>query len=146
MRRWCGVRASLTATCTAARSSLCSVAAAGPSEALGRPPRYPAQRDLPALPVAFPQLHRRLEKRELVGPGREAARAAEVVEASENADQCVRGGFVGDVVELVPAEMLERPPATVDLEPGGAKEERMQAGDRRVVFVALRVQPPQPLL
>ena len=48
-------------------------------------PRLRLDRDLPALPRATPQLHRRLEQGELVGPRGEAAGAAEVVEPPQHA-------------------------------------------------------------
>ena len=49
------------------------------------------ERHLASLPGALPQLDRRLEQGELVDPGREAARAAEVVEPAEHAHQRVVG-------------------------------------------------------
>ena len=81
-----------------------------------RAPSPRLQRHLAPLPRPPAQLHGRLQQRELVGPGREAAVAAEVVEAPQHAHQRVVGGLHGDVVELVAAQVRQRRPAAGDLE------------------------------
>src|SRR5215210_5141655 len=70
-------------------------------EALEQVPGIRLERHLAALPGALAKLGCRLEQRELVGPGREAAVAAKVVEAGENADQSVACGLVRDLLDLV---------------------------------------------
>jgi hypothetical protein len=66
-----------------------------------RAPRVVREWDLAPLPRALAQLHCGLEEGELVGPGREAARAAKVVEPSEDADEGVVGRLLGEIVEIV---------------------------------------------
>ena len=102
------------------------------------------ERDLPSLPGALPQLHRRLEQRELVHPGREPARAAKVVEAREDADERVVGGLIGDVAEVVPAQVRKRRPAPGTLEACGAQEQCVQTHDRLVSRGAVRAEVAQP--
>ena len=70
-------------------------------------PAFGLQGDLAALPGAPAQLHGGFEQRELVGPGREAAGAAEVVEAPEHASSARRRRPGGDVVELVAAQVRQ---------------------------------------
>ena len=75
-------------------SSLCSSLGVGLEPgAREQAPGLRLERHLASLPGALAQLHRRLEQRELVDPGREAAGAAEVVEAREHAHQRVVGGL-----------------------------------------------------
>src|SRR5919109_4478920 len=93
-------------------------------------PRLRLERDLAPLPGAPPQLHRRLEQRKLVDPRREAARAAEVVEAREHAHERVVRRFQGDLLQLVSPQVRQRRPAPGDLEPRRAQKERVQARDR----------------
>src|SRR5205823_8081828 len=81
-------------------------------------PRLRLDRNLPALPGAAPELDRRLEEGELVRPRGEPALAAEAIEPGEDRDQCVVRGLVGDVVELVAAEVRHRAPPPGDLESG----------------------------
>src|SRR5204863_3865161 len=74
------------------------------------------ERDLAALPGPLPQLHRRLEERELVDPRAEAAGAAEVVETGQHAHQRVVGRLERDLVELVAAQVRQAGPAAIHLE------------------------------
>jgi hypothetical protein len=93
-------------------------------------PAFGLERHLAPLPGTFPQLHGRLQEGELVGPGGEAAGAAEVVEAPKDAHERVVGGFRCDVFELVGAQMRERRPEPGDFKAGGAQEQRVQPCDR----------------
>src|SRR5919206_3724841 len=93
-------------------------------------PALGLERNLAPLPGAPAQLHRRLEQRKLVDPGREAAGAAEVVEAREHAHERVVRGLERDLVELVAAQVRQRLPTARDLVPGGAQQERVQASNR----------------
>ena len=68
-----------------------------------------SMRDLAALPRAPARLHARLEQRELVRPGREAARAAEGVELAEDRHQRVVGGLRGEVVDVARGEVASCP-------------------------------------
>ena len=71
-----------------------------------RPAARPAsvvERHLAALPCPPARLHAGLEQRELVRPGREAARAAEAVELGEDRHQRVVRGLRGEVLDLVAA-------------------------------------------
>jgi hypothetical protein len=107
-------------------------------------PRLRLERYLPPLPGALTQLDRGLEQRELVDPGREAAGAAKVVEPSEHADERVVGGLVGDVVEVVAAQVRKRRAAPGALEPRGTQEQGMQARDGLVLRPAVRSKVAQP--
>jgi len=81
-----------------------------------RAPGVVLERDLPALPGSFAQFDRCLEQGELVDPGREAAIAAEIVETLEHAYERIVGRLVGDVFEVVAAQMRKRRAPTGDLE------------------------------
>src|SRR3954454_10215488 len=84
--------------------------------------------DLASAPRAAASLHARLEQRELVGPGREAAGAAEVVELGEHGHQRVVGRLHGEVVVV-------DPPAA-ELEPGRAQQQSVELADRGVAIRA----------
>ena len=88
------------------------------------------------LPGAATQPHTRLEQRELVGPGGEAARAAIVVELRQHRDQRVVGGLEGEVVELLAAYVRKRGAPARDLEASRAQEQLVQARDRLVTLGA----------
>jgi hypothetical protein len=107
-------------------------------------PRLRLERYLPPLPGALTQLDRGLEQRELVDPGREAAGAAKVVEPSEHADERVVGGLVGDVVEVVAAQVRQHRAAAGALEPRGAQEQGVQARDGFVLRPTFRSEVAQP--
>ena len=82
-------------------------------------------RHLALLPRAAPQLHGCLVERELVGPRREPAEPAEVVEAPEHAHQRVVGRLEGDVVELRSAQVRQRSLPATDLESRSPQQESM---------------------
>jgi hypothetical protein len=67
------------------------------------------------LPGAASQLDGRLEQGEFVHPGREAAFAAELVEAPEHADERIVCRLERDVVEFVAAQVRQCRPASSDL-------------------------------
>ena len=102
------------------------------------------ERHLPSLPGPAAQLDARLEQGELVHPGAEAARAAEVVEPRQHAHQRVGGGLARDVVERLAAQVRQHRPAAGDLEPGGAQQERVQPRDRLVANGPVGAQRAQP--
>src|SRR6185437_9710926 len=87
------------------------------------------ERDLAALPGAPAHRHGRLQQRELVGPGREAALAAVVVELGQHGDQRVVGALYRDVVELGAGAA---PPASGGRRPG--------AGARASARLVLRLE------
>ena len=101
-------------------------------------------RHLALLPGAPAQLHGCLVERELVGPRREPAEPAEVVEAPEHAHQRVVGRLESDVVELAAAEVRKRRLPAADLESRAAKEERVQPLDRFVTGLALGAEAREP--
>ena len=77
---------SAIALCTASSSSALGRVVAGRRQAVGdQLPAVGLERELAVLPGAAAQLDRGLVERELVGPGREAALAAEVVELASTA-------------------------------------------------------------
>jgi len=67
-----------------------------------------------------------------------------VVETGEHADEGVVGGLVGDVVEVVAAQVRERRATAGALEPRRAQEQGMQASDRLILRPAFRAQVAQP--
>src|SRR5207244_4765737 len=81
------------------------------------------ERHLAIPPGASAHLHRRLEQRELVRPGSEAALAAEVVEPPQNRYRGVVGGVLGELVELNRRELGERAAPPEDLEARRPDEE-----------------------
>ena len=119
MRRQHGRR---SRCCTAAISSLCSASPAGPGpplEELGS--RIRARWDLASLPGPLAQLDGRLQQRELVRPGGEAARPAEVVEPPEHAHERVVGRLRRAMSSSSsPRRYGSEPASSGDLEPGGA--------------------------
>ena len=106
-------------------------------------PRLVLDGHLPPLPRAPAHLHRGLVERELVGPGREPREAAELVEASEDREEGVVRGLLGDVVE-VPAKVRMRAAPAAGLEPGGTQEEPVEPGDGVVAGGALRAEVAEP--
>jgi hypothetical protein len=107
-------------------------------------PALGLERNLAPLPRATSQLRRRLEQSELVGPGREAALAAEVVEFPEHRHQRVVGALERDVVEVAAPEVWERRPAPSDLEPRRPQQQLVELGDRLVPDGALRAKAGDP--
>ena len=101
-------------------------------------------RHLALLPGAPAQLHGCLVERELVGPGREPAEPAEVVEPPEHAHQRVVCGLEGDVVELAAAEVWQRRLAATDLESRTPQQERVEPLDRFVPSRALAAEAREP--
>src|SRR5262249_55404980 len=87
------------------------------------------ERDLTPLPGALAQLHGRLDQRELVRPRCEAALAAELVEAAEDAESRVVRRLESGLVELVPAPMWQRGAPARHLEPRRAEQQRVQLLD-----------------
>src|SRR5215218_7697423 len=85
------------------------------------------ERYLTALPGPPAQLYRGLEQSELVRPRREAAGAAKAVQSRQDGDERVVGRLVGDVVEVVAAQMRESRPAAGAFEARGAQEELVEA-------------------
>ena len=104
------------------------------------------ERHLSVPPGAPAHLHRRLEQRELVRPGAEAALAAEVVEAAQHRDGCVVGGVLGELVQLDRRELGERASPPEDLEAGRSQEEPVEVRHGLVAADALCVQVEVPLL
>ena len=137
--RWRSVRAESIPSRIASSSAACSAS----SRRLGREarPLLRLERDLAAPPRAAPDLHGRLEQRELVRPGREPAPALEVVQPPEHRDGRVARRFLGDLGELAAAEVGEGRPAPRDLEPRCAQEQLAQPRHGLGVVVAQRVEP-----
>lgn len=92
-------------------------------------PAVGVEHELAGLPRATTHADAGLEERELVRPRREAACAAEVVALGEDGNERVVGCLGGEVVELLAACEREAGPAPGDLEPRGAQQQRVQAGD-----------------
>jgi hypothetical protein len=99
--------------------------------------------ELASVPRAAPDLHRRLQERELVGPGGEAAVAAEVVELGQDGHERVVGALDGEIVEVGVAQ-VRAATAARDLEARGAQQQRVQAGDRPVALGTVRAQSGEP--
>jgi hypothetical protein len=117
------------------RSSDCSADAAG---------SRPELENLTPLPRPLAELHGRLEQGELVHPGREAARATEVVEPRENAHERIVRGLERDLAQFVSAQVGQTRSATSDLEPRRAEQECVQPRDGRVAHGPVVTQVPQP--
>jgi RNA polymerase sigma-70 factor, ECF subfamily len=109
-------------------------------------PALRLERHLAVTPGAPPHLHRRLEQRELVRPGAEAALAAEVVQAPENRDGGVIGGVLRELVELDCGELGEGVAPPEDLETGRSEKEPVQPRDGLLMASAVRMQVEVPLL
>ena len=103
-------------------------------------PDVGVEHHLAVLPGPAAQAHPGFEQRELVGPGGEAARAAEVVELPQDGHECVIGCLQGQVVELLAAHVGERGTPARDLVAGGAQQQPVQPVDR---LVALGSRPAQ---
>ncbi len=84
---------------------------------------------LAVVPRAPAHLHARLEQGELVGPGGEAALAAVGVELGQHRHERVVGALVGDVVELLAADVARGARSAADLEARGAQEQLVQSPD-----------------
>ena len=82
--------------------------------------------DLAAVPGSPARLGARLEQGELVGPGREAARAAIVVELGEDGHERVVGTLLGEVLTLG-SEPRRRRRAAADLKARGPQQQLVQA-------------------
>ena len=109
----------------------------GPLGSVGEAvPGLGVEHDLAVLPGAPADANSGLEQRELVDPGREAARAAEVVELGQHGHERVVGGLHGEVVELLAAHERHAGPAPRHLEPRRAHQQLVQSHDRRAVFAA----------
>ena len=132
------------ARCNASSSCACSASSCGWAGRWRERPGLRLQGDLAPLPRPPAQLHGRLQEGELVGPGREAAVAAEVVEPPEHAHQRVVGGLHGDVGELVAAQVRERGAAAGHLEAGRAQQQGMQAPHGVVVDRAPAPEAAEP--
>jgi len=89
-------------------------------------------------------LHARLQQGELVGPGGEAAFAAEVVELAEQGDQGVVGALLGEVVVVAAAQVGQGGAAPRDLEAGGPEQQGVQLGDGGLALGPARPQAFQP--
>jgi hypothetical protein len=132
-------------SCSAASSSDCSAASAGPRPALERRSQLSCSSgDFAALPGAFAQLHGGLEKRELVDPGREAAGPAEVVQPGKHAHQRVVRRLERDLAELIATQMWQSGPAPGNLEACSPKKQRVQALHGCFAHWPLRTQVLQP--
>ena len=105
-------------------------------------PRLRLEWQLASLPGAPPHPRRRVQQRELVRPGREAALAAKVVEAAKHRHRRVVRSLLRELVELAAARLRERLPAAGHLEPRRFEEQRVQAGDRGR---PLSAQVPEPV-
>ena len=73
-----------------------------------RRPAAGLERQLARLPRPAAHVHRRLVERELVGPRREAALAAEAVELAQHRNERVVGRLTREVVVIAAAQMGER--------------------------------------
>ena len=104
------------------------------------------ERDLAALPGPTPECDGRLEDRELVGPRREAALAAEVIQLGEHRDDGVVGGLQRDVLEFVAAQVPEGAATARDLEAGRPQEEAVEPGDGLLPSGAVSRERLEPLL
>ena len=112
---------------------------AGSRRAVGdQLPAVAVDRDLAVLPEPPACPDAGLEQGELVGPGGEAAGAAEVVELREHGHERVVGALVGQVVGVGGGS------APADLEARRSQEQRVQLRDRLVALAARRAQPGQP--
>jgi hypothetical protein len=96
------------------------------------------------LPGTLTQLDRGLEDGELVGPGREAALAAKVVQAREDADQSVAGGLVCDLFELI-THVRHVLSAARRLETCGAQEQVVQTFNRLIASRTVGSERAEPL-
>src|SRR5947208_6430343 len=65
------------------------------------------ERDLTTAPGQAPDFRRRLEQRELVGPGREPAGAAKVVQMGEHGDAGVVSSLLGEIDDIRLAQARE---------------------------------------
>jgi hypothetical protein len=91
-----------------------------------------------------PELHRDLEDREGVNPGREAAGAAVTVELRRHRDDGVVGSLAAKVVELGACNLRVEVAATVRLSARGAKQEVVQPVDGTSALNARRSQAVDP--
>jgi hypothetical protein len=90
-------------------------------------PRIVVERHPPAAPRPAPQPHRDLEHGELVGPGREPARPAKLIELAENGHRGIVRGLQAQIIEV--AQNLRGKGATAPegFRPGDAMQHRVQA-------------------
>src|SRR5829696_10377994 len=85
------------------------------------------------LPRATAERDGGFEQRELVGPGREAAQAAVLVQTAEHRDERVVRRLERDVLEFLAVKRRKALSAAPHLVAGGAQEERMQPFNGLVV-------------
>ena len=129
--RWRGLRLRSISSRSAANSSRVLGPALGRGAAVGEcRPGLLGDRDLAALPGPAADLDARLQQGELVGPGGEAAFAAEVVELAQHRHQRVVGALLGEVLVVVAAQVGQRGAAAVDLEAGRLEQQGVQLGHR----------------
>jgi hypothetical protein len=87
------------------------------SSSLGdKGPALGLQWDFAPLPGAAAHFGSGLEQRQLVGPGGQAAIAAELKELGQYGDERVVSALLGEVVVIIAAQLRKRRPAAVDLE------------------------------
>ena len=101
--------------------------------------------DLAAVPRAPAGLHARLEQRELVRPGGEAARSPEAVELAEDRHQCVVRGLHGEILDLRGPDPGELSAPAPELEARRPQEERVQLGQRALARVGRPLERRDPL-
>jgi hypothetical protein len=100
--------------------------------------------DLAPLPCSASQLDRRLEQRELVRPGAEAALASIAVELAEHGHHRVAGRLMGQIVEISAAQVRMRAAPAIELEACGAKEQLVQARSSLLTAAAVDGQTRYP--
>src|SRR5262249_6528807 len=107
-------------------------------------PRLRLERHFPALPGPLAELDCCLEQRELVGPGREAAGAAKVVQPSKDGEQSVVRRLGCDLVQLLAAQVRQARSPSGDLEARCPQQQRMQAREGSVTNLAIVAELSQP--
>ena len=99
-----------------------------------------------SLPGATARLHARLEQRELVGPGREAALRRGSVELAQQGDHGVVRGLGGQVLDLVVRDVAQHGPAAAQLEARRAQQQLVQLRERGLAHGGRAVQGGEPFV
>ena len=87
-------------------------------------------RDAAAMPCMPPELHRYLEDRKRVRPGRESAGTAVAVELAHHGENCIVGGLVAEIIEFGATDLWVAVVAAVSFGVGGSKEEVVEPFER----------------